>query len=125
MNETQVLELFFDSKGEAVEGKSGDKSVIWKDILREGEFPVTPGRKRKIPFRVVPTGKTTVTKDLITISMSDVMASHEAKAFESVTMIVMTIISSIRVKPRSRFVFRFAITRSCIPCRRARCPALW
>ena len=87
MNETQVLELFFDSKGEAVEGKSGDKSVIWKDILREGEFPVTPGRKRKIPFRVVPTGKTTVTKDLITISMSDVMASHEAKAFESVTMI--------------------------------------
>jgi hypothetical protein len=86
MNEAQVLELFFDSKGEAVEGKSGDKNVIWKDILREGEFPVTPGRKRKIPFRVVTTGKTTVTPDLITISMSDVMASHEGKAFESVTI---------------------------------------
>jgi hypothetical protein len=86
MNETQVLELFFDGKGEVVEGKSGDKNVIWKDILREGEFPVTPGRKRKIPFRVVPNGKTTVTSDLITISMSDVMASHEGKAFESVTI---------------------------------------
>jgi hypothetical protein len=84
--ETQVLELFFDSKGEAVEGTSGDKKVIWKDILREGQFPVTPGRKRKIPFRVVPTGASSVTKDLITISMSELMASHEGKAFESVTI---------------------------------------
>jgi hypothetical protein len=84
--EAQVLELFFDSKGEAVEGTSGDKKVIWKDILREGEFPVTPGRKRKIPFRVVPTGSSSVTKDLITISMSELMASHEGKAFESVTI---------------------------------------
>jgi hypothetical protein len=84
--DAQVLELFFDSKGEAVEGKSGDKSVIWKDILREGEFPVTPGRKRKIPFKVVPTGASSVTKDLITISMSELMSSHEGKAFESVSI---------------------------------------
>ena len=32
----------------------------------------------------------------------------------------MTIISSIKVKPRSRLLVRFAITRSCTPCRRAR-----
>jgi hypothetical protein len=86
MNETQVLELFFDSRGEVVEGTSGDKKVLWKDILREGKFPVTPGRKRKIPFQVVPTGSSSVTKDLITISMSELMAGYEGKAFESVTI---------------------------------------
>jgi hypothetical protein len=86
MKETQVLELFFDSNGEVVEDKSSGKSVIWKDILREGEFPVTPGRKRKVPFRVVPTGPSAVTKDLITISMSELMSSYDGKAFESVTI---------------------------------------
>ena len=84
MNE--VLELFFSPADAAVEDKSGDKNIIWKDILREGEFPVTPGRKRKIPFSVVPTGQSSVTSDKITISMAELMKSYEDKAFEAVTI---------------------------------------
>ena len=81
-----VLELIFSSTEEGIADNVGDKKIIWKDILREGEFPVTPGRKRKIPFKVVPTGKSSVTPDLITISMDEVMKSHEDGAFESVTI---------------------------------------
>ena len=84
MNE--VLELFFSPSDAAVEDKSGDKKIIWKDILREGRFPVTPGRKRKIPFEVVPTGVSSVTNDGITISMAELLKSYEDKAFESVTI---------------------------------------
>ena len=58
-----VLELLFSSTEEGIADKVGDKKIIWKDILREGEFPVTPGRKRKIPFKVVPDGKSSVTPD--------------------------------------------------------------
>ena len=81
-----VLELLFSSTEEGIEGKIGDKNVIWKDILREGMFPRTPGRKRKIPFQVVPEGKSSVTSDMITISMSELMQSYDDKAFESVTI---------------------------------------
>jgi len=85
MNETQVLELFFSST-DVIEDKKGDKKIIWKDILREGEFPVTPGRKRKVPFKVVKDGKSSVTPDLITISMAEVMQAFDDKAFEQVTV---------------------------------------
>jgi hypothetical protein len=81
-----ILEVFFSPTDAAVEDKSGDKKIIWKDILREGEFPVTPGRKRKIPFSVVPTGQSSVTSDKITISMAELLKSYEDKAFESVTI---------------------------------------
>jgi hypothetical protein len=81
-----VVELFFSSEEEGIDDKSGDKKIIWKDILREGTFPVTPGRKRKVPFSVVPTGKSSATSDGITISMSELMQSFDAKAFESVTI---------------------------------------
>lgn len=81
-----VLELLFSSTEEGITDKVGDKSIIWKDILREGTFPVTPGRKRKIPFQVVPEGKSSVTPDMITISMSELMQSYNDKAFESVTI---------------------------------------
>jgi len=81
-----VLELLFSSTEEGITDKVGDKSIIWKDILREGMFPVTPGRKRKIPFQVVPEGKSSVTPDMITISMSELMQSYNDKAFESVTI---------------------------------------
>ena len=79
-----VLELIFSSAEEGIADKVGDKKIIWKDILREGEFPITPGRKRKIPFKVVPSGQSSVTPDLITISMSEILSAHEDKAFESV-----------------------------------------
>lgn len=81
-----VLELLFSSTEEGIADNVGDKKVIWKDILREGEFPVTPGRKRKIPFRVVPEGQSSVTPEMITISMSELMQSYNDKAFESVTI---------------------------------------
>jgi hypothetical protein len=86
MSDVDVLELLFSSTEEGIEGSIGDKKIIWKDILREGEFPVTPGRKRKIPFRVVPEGKSSVTPSMITISMSELMQSYNDKAFESVTI---------------------------------------
>ena len=82
----QVLELVFASTEEGIEDKVGDKKIIWKDIMREGEFPVTPGRKRKIPFKIVADGKSSSTDDLITISMAEVMKSFDDKAFESVTI---------------------------------------
>src|SRR5580765_1458914 len=82
----QVLELIFSSTEAGIEDKAGDKKIIWKDILREGEFPVAPGRKRKTPFKIVPTGKSSVTNDLITISMAEILQAHDDKAFESVTI---------------------------------------
>ena len=81
-----VLELIFSSTDEGIEDKIGDKPIIWKDIMREGEFPVTPGRKRKVPFKIVPTGKSSATNDLVTISMAEVMESFDDKAFETVTI---------------------------------------
>ena len=82
----EAVELFFSSKEEGIEDKVGDKKIIWKDILREGHFPRTPGRKRKIPFQVVPDGKSSVTPDLITISMGEIVKSFDEKAFEDVTI---------------------------------------
>lgn len=81
-----VLELVFSSTDAGVEDNVGDKKIIWKDIMREGEFPVTPGRKRKVPFKITATGVSSATNDLITISMAEVMKSFEDKAFETVTI---------------------------------------
>jgi hypothetical protein len=83
---SDVLQLIFSSTEAAVDDKVGDKAIVWKDILREGDFAVTPGRKRKMPFKIVPLGKSSVTDELITISMDELMKSYEDKAFESVTI---------------------------------------
>jgi hypothetical protein len=85
MNDMQVLELFLASP-EAIEDKIGDKTVIWKDILRVGEIPVTPGRKRKVPFKVTLDGPSSYNSDKIVVSMADLMSAHNGKAFESVTI---------------------------------------
>jgi hypothetical protein len=82
----EAVELFFSSAEQGIDDKSGDKKIIWKDIMREGEFPVTPGRKRKVPFSIVPQGKSSVTPDRVTISMAELMQSYDDKAFESVTI---------------------------------------
>lgn len=79
-----VIELYFSS-GETKEGKIGDTSVIWKDILREGEFAIMPGTgRKKVPFRVVPDGESDVSSR--TISMSDICQAFEDRAFEDVTI---------------------------------------
>lgn len=80
-----VYELLFSSTDEGiVEDKGGDKKIIWKDILREGDFAITPGHKKAVPFKVIPTGKSSRADR--TISMSELMQSYEDKAFESVTI---------------------------------------
>ena len=80
----QVLELIFSSATAGIEDKAGDKKIIWKDILREGDFAITPGRKQKVPFKVTPTGKSSAADRVI--SMAELMKSFEDKAFESVTI---------------------------------------
>lgn len=80
----QVLELIFSSTEAGIEDKAGDKKIIWKDILREGDFAITPGRKQKVPFKVTTTGKSSAADRVI--SMAELMKSFEDKAFESVTI---------------------------------------
>lgn len=80
----QILELIFASTEAGIEDKAGDKKIIWKDILREGNFAITPGRKQKVPFKVTPTGKSSAADRVI--SMSELMKSFEDKAFDTVTI---------------------------------------
>jgi hypothetical protein len=80
----QILELIFASTEAGIEDKAGDKKIIWKDILREGDFAITPGRKQKVPFKVTPTGKSSAADRVI--SMAELMKSFEDKAFDTVTI---------------------------------------
>jgi hypothetical protein len=77
-----AIELNFDSPADVSEGKLGETHVIWKDILPEGRFPLMPGvGGRKIPFEVVPTGESSLSDRRI--SMSDLIASYDQRAFPS------------------------------------------
>lgn len=63
-------------------------TVIWKDILVEGEYPMSPrgissGASHQ-PMKVIPEGDSDVATR--TISMSDVIDAHEAGAFKYVTI---------------------------------------
>lgn len=78
-----VLYELFMSGDEPVE-QDGD--LVWKTILREGEFAMTPtthGPEDK-PFRVVADGKSDPRKRII--SMSELEESFEDKVFEHVTL---------------------------------------
>jgi hypothetical protein len=62
-------------------------SVIWKDVLVEGSYPMSPGpggRAVPEPMHVVAEGKSDVSTK--TISMSDVIESHKDGAFKYVTI---------------------------------------
>lgn len=77
-----VIELNFASTEAGIEDKIGDKSVIWKDILPEGKFPMLPGMKgKRIPFTVEPTGESSLKDRRIT--MSDLIESFDQQAFPS------------------------------------------
>jgi hypothetical protein len=77
-----AIELNFAASDESVEDKIGDTAVLWKDILPEGKFPLMPGvGGRKIPFEVVPTGTSSLADKRI--SMADLIASYDQKAFPS------------------------------------------
>jgi hypothetical protein len=78
-----AIELNFDSPADVTEQRLGDNPpVFWKDILPEGKFPLMPGvGGRKIPFEVVPTGKSSLADRRI--SMADLIESYDEKAFPS------------------------------------------
>lgn len=77
-----AIELNFGSVAETTEGRIGETTVLWKDILPEGKFPLMPGvGGRKIPFEVVPTGESSL-KDR-RIAMSDLIDSFDQHAFPS------------------------------------------
>lgn len=77
-----ILELFFSSSEPSeVDGEGNDK-LIWKDILREGEFAITPGRGKRVPFQVIPEGSSSASDRII--SMSELESAFEDQAFEHV-----------------------------------------
>jgi hypothetical protein len=55
---------------------------VWKDILREGEFAITPGLGKRMPFSVVADGKSSLSERRI--SISELEKSFDDKAFEHV-----------------------------------------
>ena len=81
-----VRELVFSSADGGTKDTINGKSVIWKDILREGEFAMTPGLTGTIakPFRVVRDGVSSATER--TISLSELDANFKDRAFEHVTV---------------------------------------
>lgn len=80
----QALELHFSSTDEGKEDEIGEEKVIWKDILCEGSFSITPGRNKKVPFSVIPQGSSDASKGVI--SMSDIIEGFDERAFEDVTI---------------------------------------
>src|SRR3954470_22533326 len=72
--------------GEAEDGTLDDKPVLWKDLMAEGMVARTPGLKQKVPFQVIPTGRSSSRDGNITVSMSDLQESFDAKAFQDVTI---------------------------------------
>lgn len=81
-----IYELFFDGTGPGEEEQDGDRKIIWKDILREGEFPLTPGLRgvMRKPFTVIKEGKSDPANRII--SMSDLESAFSDGAFEHVTI---------------------------------------
>ena len=68
------------------EGKLGDDTVLWKDLMAEGMVARTPGMKEKVPFKVIHTGRSSSRNGSITVSMSDLCEAFDAKAFQDVTI---------------------------------------
>lgn len=72
---------------EELELSDGSKAkVLWKDVLVEGEYPMSPGpdgATRK-PMRVIAEGESDAASK--TISMSDIIEAHEDGAFKYVTI---------------------------------------
>jgi hypothetical protein len=86
-----LIYLHFSDSSPSDEGElllsDGKKaSVIWKDVLVEGEYPLTPGAngpiKRKLT--VIPEGESSREKNIV--AMSDLIDAHEDGAFKYVTI---------------------------------------
>lgn len=81
-----VNEFFFSSAEPGTEEKDGDDKIIWKDILCEGTFAMTPERGgfRRKAFKIVADGETDWSRRVV--SMSDVENSVKDKAFQHITI---------------------------------------
>jgi hypothetical protein len=79
-----AIVLNFASSAPVEEVKDGDTTHLWKDILREGVIAITPGQKTKVPFSVVPSGRSSSTRRIV--SLEDIIKSFDAKAFDDVTI---------------------------------------
>jgi hypothetical protein len=81
VSETQVLELHFASTAEGKEDTVDGSKIVWRNILKEG---VAKAGKKKVPFKVIPKGKSSISDRVI--AMEDLIASYDDKAFDSVTI---------------------------------------
>lgn len=73
-----------EEKLELSDGKSVD--VIWKDVLVEGEYPLTPGANGPIKRRLTVKAEGESSREDNVISMSDIIDAHEDSAFKYVTI---------------------------------------
>jgi phage I-like protein len=80
-------EMFFADAVETEAPEVGDDGYIWKTILREGKWAMSPGRGQRPqakPITVVPSGQSDP-RNMI-ISMEELKANFEAGAVEHVTI---------------------------------------
>lgn len=67
-----------------LDGKKTD--VIWKDVLVEGEYPLTPGAHGPIKRKLTVIAEGESSRENNIVAMSDLIASHEDGAFKYVTV---------------------------------------
>jgi len=81
-----LAEVFLDA-GPAISAKPDDKGYIWKTVLREGKWNVSPGsdgKSQSKPLVIVKEGKTDRAKGVI--SMQELKENFDAGAVEHVTI---------------------------------------
>lgn len=78
------MSIFVEAFNGADDQVEEQRGLIWKEILREGEFKFTPtaAGMESAPFRVVREGQSSQARR--TISMADVLQSFDCKAYEHV-----------------------------------------
>lgn len=78
-----------NSPGEegSIELANGDKaSVIWKDVLVEGEYPLTPGATGPIKRKLTVVADGESSREDNRVAMSDLVEAHDDGAFKYVTV---------------------------------------
>lgn len=63
-----------------------EASVIWKDVLVEGEYPVTPGPTGPIKRKLTVIAEGQSSREQNIVAMSDLIEAHEDGAFKYVTV---------------------------------------
>jgi hypothetical protein len=86
-----LVYLHFSDNSPGEEGtlelSNGDKaSVIWKDVLVEGEYPLTPGATGPIKRTLTVVAEGESSREQNTVAMSDLINAHDDGAFKYVTV---------------------------------------